>query len=759
MISRYHSRLRSHSSERRRPALALIVLAVAGFWPVLKAHPLMDDHLFFSWLERTSWRDALWQRFTGNWIPEFTQLQMYRPVSGLWQATTYHFFRANALPHHVLNLLLHGGTCFLAGVLARKLTGKGEVGWLVSGLMLVHPRAASGVSLIFNFTDVLSAFLMMLSLVVLQAIRQAEDDLHGVPPCARGDHRGVFDSLVPTGGEGARRAGEEPIVLQSRLLSIPFLTRGLVLTAILWASSGLALGVKEVCLPVLAVLLAAEMMWPSQGRDMGKTLARQAGLLALGGIYLFARTHFVGHPFQTHRPGLSFPLPDHSLEWTIFWDGLLMVFTFGGALLIRRWDRLRKQLPASSDWMLLWSGCMLLPAVHFCSQVTLRPWFFDERYWYVPLVPLSLFAAALLTHRTVLSCAFGAALLAITLPGASGFFIAGMAFLVTISFTSEPPELEIQRTIAMLFLGAIVLVLWQRCAQIKTRADEAAGLQAQLNKVISETPPHSPIALLEFTERTAEPALSLNGLLQWLLTPPFVSVNVSDRFFFAYPTWDSPPTNRYWDRTTRHLSDKLAAGQEVSLYSWNSESRKFRSLGGEKGIARGLSVPPRFQTVPMETLDGLDSKSTPGEFKSFWHSTAPAFDPKLYGALAIRFTVAGSQSSSTPLEIEVSWVTQRATQWSAVKEIRTHLPASLATMRRPSHAELWLNPGRRVDWLLGGGIVELRLMANQPLMLEEVRVGPFVPESVLREYNHTEQYASPGMKFLWETESWWRETE
>src|SRR5262249_3766472 len=233
---------------------------------------------------------------------------------------------------------------------------------------------------------------------------------------------------------------------QSRLSGPP---RRLGLSVILWASVGLALGVKEVCLPVVAVLLAAEMMWPSLGRNMGNTLTRQTGLLALGGIYLLARTHFVGHPFRAHLAGLSFPLPQHSLEWTLFWDGLLIVFTLGGVLLIRRWERLRKKLPASSDWMLLWSGCILFPAVHFCSQVTLRPWFFDERYWYVPLVPLSLFAAALLTHGTALSCGFGAALLALMLPGAGGFFVAGMAFLVAISFTSKPPELEIQRTIAM----------------------------------------------------------------------------------------------------------------------------------------------------------------------------------------------------------------------------------------------------------------------------------------------------------------------
>ncbi len=56
----------------RKGGLLLAALALAAYWPVLDAHPLMDDHLFFSWLEQTPWQTALWQRFSGNWIPYFT---------------------------------------------------------------------------------------------------------------------------------------------------------------------------------------------------------------------------------------------------------------------------------------------------------------------------------------------------------------------------------------------------------------------------------------------------------------------------------------------------------------------------------------------------------------------------------------------------------------------------------------------------------------------------------------------------------------
>ena len=76
----------------KKGSLLLAGLALMAYWPVLDAHPLMDDHLFFSWLEQTPWQTAFWQRFTGNWIPYFNQIQMYRPVSGGVQVLTYRLF-------------------------------------------------------------------------------------------------------------------------------------------------------------------------------------------------------------------------------------------------------------------------------------------------------------------------------------------------------------------------------------------------------------------------------------------------------------------------------------------------------------------------------------------------------------------------------------------------------------------------------------------------------------------------------------------
>src|SRR5262245_9061819 len=105
----------------------------------------MDDHLFFAWLEQTPWSQALPQRLTGNWIPYFNQIQMYRPVSGVVQVVAYHLFGAHSPPHHLFSFLLHATASLLAGLLAFRLSRDSRAGWCAAAILLLHPRAALGV--------------------------------------------------------------------------------------------------------------------------------------------------------------------------------------------------------------------------------------------------------------------------------------------------------------------------------------------------------------------------------------------------------------------------------------------------------------------------------------------------------------------------------------------------------------------------------------------------------------------------------------
>src|SRR4026207_1066901 len=155
------------------PALFLATLALLSFWPIARSHPLMDDHLFFSWLEETPWRQAIYDRFTANWIPYFNQMQVYRPAAGLLQVLMYHLFGTAWFLYHAVNLGLHFLTSLLAGLLTRRLTQSSAAGWLCGGLLLLHPRAANGIALIYNFYDPIVACLMLLALNCLWSLRQA----------------------------------------------------------------------------------------------------------------------------------------------------------------------------------------------------------------------------------------------------------------------------------------------------------------------------------------------------------------------------------------------------------------------------------------------------------------------------------------------------------------------------------------------------------------------------------------------------------
>ena len=126
------------------PAILLFGLALFAFGPVFTSHPLMDDHLFFAWLEETPWGEAIRDRLTGNWIPYFNQMRMYRPMSGVVQVATYHLFGTWWLPYHLFSFLMHLFTSLMAGLLSFRLTQNRKAGWFADGLLLLHPRAALG---------------------------------------------------------------------------------------------------------------------------------------------------------------------------------------------------------------------------------------------------------------------------------------------------------------------------------------------------------------------------------------------------------------------------------------------------------------------------------------------------------------------------------------------------------------------------------------------------------------------------------------
>ena len=678
----------------KKGSLLLAGLALMAYWPVLSAHPLMDDHLFFAWLEQTPWQTALSQRFTGNWIPYFNQMQMYRPVAGGVQVLTYNLFGAHPLGHHLFSLLLHALTSLLAGRLAFRLSQDSRAGWCTAGILLLHPRAALGVSLIFNFYDPLASCLMLGALLCLWSLKQ-DDDRRGGP------------------------------------LSV----------AALWLCIGLALGAKELALPIVAVLILADWSWQGRFTRQG-LLVRHAVPVLLLGAYLLARTKAVGHPFRTHGHPSAFPLPANAEVWAFSWDFLLLAFCAAFAGFLKWASKRTGRLPNEAPSMVLWTGFMFLPAVHFCSQVTLRPWFFDDRYWYVPLVPLSVLAGCCLASGGWMNACLGSVILAFTLPAWLGVCVAALTLVLAGPLHFRRLHLEVQRMAGVLFAASMALATLKQCEAIRLRANEASAVHQAITEAVHRAPAGSPMAFLNFSEASVEREASFNGDLQWILQPPFFREDLNGRLFFSYSTWDFPPRNRFRDRTSAALISELEKGRAVNVYRWNVARRKLEFLGTKRW-------PQDRAVAPLPIALALNRSFDLASGRNLWRSEALAVDPMVYRYLSVNLILPPRDLSRTrPLVLQ--WSSKRSDQ---MQEARLEWPPQGRSAQ--GGATLWLYPGRYTDWLMAGVIAELVVEVPPGFEVVSAQLWSAMPVESARSLEHIEHYRNSELKFEWTGESWW----
>src|SRR5262249_10232828 len=211
---------------------------------------------------------------------------------------------------------------------------------------------------------------------------------------------------------------------------------------------------------------------------------------------------------------------------------------------------------------------------------------------------------------------------------------------------------------------------------------------------------------------------------------------------------------RCWDRSTPDLLEKLRGGQSVHVYRWDAQSRDFREAGKDEQLI-AASIPQSREVTMKAASPAQESAPDQREFRASWRSVDFPFDPKIFRFVVVKLKPVSPQLDPEVPIIELSWVSQRSSQWTAAKVIRVYWP--LHDFRnRNAEAELWLYPGRRVDWVLGGRIVQLQITSNRPIALEQLQLTSAMPEIVSMESEHIEEYTFPKMKFLWESESWWR---
>jgi tetratricopeptide (TPR) repeat protein len=133
------------------PALALVLLTIAVYWPALRGRFLWDDD---SW---TTLILPLLQSGDGLrriWF-EPTALQQYYPLTATTFWFDYHLFGLNPAGYHFGNILLHGLGAGVFHLLLRRLAVPGA--WLAAAVFALHPVHVESVAWITERKNVLSA--------------------------------------------------------------------------------------------------------------------------------------------------------------------------------------------------------------------------------------------------------------------------------------------------------------------------------------------------------------------------------------------------------------------------------------------------------------------------------------------------------------------------------------------------------------------------------------------------------------------------
>ncbi len=142
--------------------VAAMLLGLVAFVPALFHYFTGEDFIFIQ------------NAATGRAFYEPSQKLFYRPLPNLlWQAD-FALWQLNAAGYHLTNLLLHLFNALVTGLLAWKLSGKREVGWLASALFALHPIHIEAVDWLASRPDLLTTLFCLISL--LCGLRFFEDE-------------------------------------------------------------------------------------------------------------------------------------------------------------------------------------------------------------------------------------------------------------------------------------------------------------------------------------------------------------------------------------------------------------------------------------------------------------------------------------------------------------------------------------------------------------------------------------------------------
>ncbi len=334
-------------------ALLLFVAAFALYWPVLTDFFALDD---FIWLQAASHPNVAGVFKDAFSFPHGTPFDrptpFWRPLVDLYFAAAWRVFGLEPLPYHVMNVMLHGGVACLLAVLVGQL-GVSRPAALAAGLLfVVLPTYGFAVSWISSVTELMGAFLYLLTLVLYAAYLK---------------------------GQGRSR------VMYMGALAALFL-------ALLSKESA-------VTLPVALVLLVGALDLPRSTEVATRRLRELAPFVALTAAYfvfLYIQEYRAGADEGSYRFGWHFadnlwaylkwmtlPLPDDWASWvkgsrpataTLFLAAGTSAALLGNARL---------------GFAFVWTLVALLPYAFFPAGI-------EFRYTYLASIPFVIFFAVLL---------------------------------------------------------------------------------------------------------------------------------------------------------------------------------------------------------------------------------------------------------------------------------------------------------------------------------------------------------------------------
>lgn len=142
------------------PGIVLLAMTLAVYLPCLRGPLLWDD---LDWLAHGEWnlRNAagLWRIWT---VPG--SIQQYYPLTATTFWLDYQIWgKDTTLPHHLENVLLHGGGAVLFWLLLARLRVRGA--WLAAAVYAAHPVMAESVAWITERKNVLCSFFSLAALL------------------------------------------------------------------------------------------------------------------------------------------------------------------------------------------------------------------------------------------------------------------------------------------------------------------------------------------------------------------------------------------------------------------------------------------------------------------------------------------------------------------------------------------------------------------------------------------------------------------